>query len=39
MQAKDWAGALGVYDKGLQQFPQNYHLSNNWKYCQNKMKK
>jgi hypothetical protein len=39
MKKKDWAGAIGIYRKGLEQFPGDSHLTNNLQYCEQEQKK
>jgi len=36
MTLKDWDGAVKVYDRGLEYFPENGHLKNNRQYCLDK---
>ena len=39
MDKKDWAGAIGVYEKALERFPDNGTLNQNLKYCREQLAK
>lgn len=39
MKRKDWAGAVRVYEAGLQQMPGDKHLANNLAYCREQMRR
>jgi tetratricopeptide (TPR) repeat protein len=39
MKRNDWAAAVRVYEKGLQQLPDDKHLANNLAYCRGQMRR
>jgi hypothetical protein len=39
MDRKDWKAAIGIFEKGLERFPDNGTLTHNIKYCREQVQK